>query len=245
MICAWRFMQNTIAGLGMITAPTQEMTLTQGQLIAAMVTPKADFFALFSVWLSMLIALFIPLATHTLRLLLKTQVIHRRRISSDAKGFIIGNLVVWFLYAALISVLQYMLIHSQAIDGVIHANALSISASFYIISGLFLLFYSNKNPSLYKELFLNYVNHAYTLSRHAPLVIGMQHAALCLQQQYRLLFIMLIGGLINSLTLLLIAAFILLQKLLLRLHHNAYRFSSLVCGLSLIMLGLYYFFTLL
>ena len=175
-----------------------------------------DFVLLFLMWAVMMVGMMLPSATPMILLYASVA----RKQGAEGKPFVpvglfaSGYLIVWTAFSFVAAGLQWMLEQTALL------SPMMISASPYLGGGL-LIAAGAYQLTPYKTACLKQCHTPFTFvalhwrtGTRGTLVMGMHHGAFCVGCCWALMALLFVGGVMNLAWVAIIAAFVLLEKLL-------------------------------
>jgi predicted metal-binding membrane protein len=196
-----------------------------------------DFLMLFVMWSVMMIAMMVPSAIPMVMVF--TAVNRNRRQRNQAYVptliFTLGYLIAWTGFSLLASGTQWRLHTADLLDPMMNANSRLLSGIVLVLAGIY-------QWTPYKEACLHqcrtplgFLMSEWREGRAGALIMGVRHGLFCVGCCWALMLVLFAVGVMNMLWVLLIAVFVLLEKIL-----SVARFVRIGSGMALIGWGMYW-----
>ncbi|MCL1049914.1 DUF2182 domain-containing protein [Shewanella abyssi] len=196
-----------------------------------------DIWMLFTMWAIMMAGMMLPAAAPVILLVEKLNQQRQRRHACYAPSlyFMLGYLLAWSFYSALITLVQYALHHLSLLsDMMISANN-TFTATLLLIAGIY-QFSPLKQACLAQcRSPLNFITTQWREGIGGAIWMGFKHGQYCLGCCWFLMALLFATGVMNLKWILLLTLLVMLEKLL-----PFGRFSSRVIGAILVVAGFYY-----
>lgn len=200
---------------------TMDMVMTES-MVKGMMKPMimpwswADFLSVFWMWAVMMVAMMVP-AVAPMVLLYTTLVRRSQSAQSPVLAttlFILGYLLVWWGFALLVTLIQWWLHQQDFLSSMMGSISAQMGSMVLILGGLF-------QWSPIKHACVNHCRSPFDhITSHwqsglsGAVRMGASHGLYCLGCCWFLMGLMFVAGVMNLLWMVLIAAYILIEKLM-------------------------------
>jgi predicted metal-binding membrane protein len=190
-----------------------------------------DFALMFIMWAVMMTAMMVPTAAP---MILTFATINRRRREQEQPFvptgvFISGYLIVWYGFAATVTLVQWALHQGALLSGMIGSTVPLLGGVILVAAGVF-QWTPMKNACLKQcRTPLGFIMTEWRDGPKGALVMGTRHGGFCLGCCWSLMGLLLVAGVMNLLWVAVIAAYILVEKVM-----PAGHWLGRVAGLALI-----------
>jgi predicted metal-binding membrane protein len=205
-LLAWAY----IVHMGRMTSPSASMAMPMSGDVGA---PELGY--LVPMWIVMMVAMMVPSAAPTI--LLFSSVARRRKTkgvpTASAAVFTAGYLLVWALYATIAAVVQWEL-HRLAL-----LSPSMVSASPWLGGGLLIMagvyqWLPTKGACLsHCQSPFGFFSTSWREGSSGALRMGIHHGSYCVGCCWALMALLFVAGVMNLLWVLVIAVFVLIEKL--------------------------------
>ncbi len=197
-----------------------------------------DFFMLFLMWLTMMLAMMTPTAAPMV--LMFATVNKQKRLKRQAHAstfiFLAGYLVAWAIFSVAASAIQWYLHASGLLNPMMNSRSYLMSSGILILAGLY-QWTPMKDICLRQcRTPLGFLMAAWQDGNWGACRMGLYHGVFCVGCCWALMAILFAVGVMNMLWVILITIFVLLEKVL-PVSHVAMRG---ITGLALIIWGAYW-----
>jgi predicted metal-binding membrane protein len=198
-----------------------------------------DFLMLVVMWSVMMIAMMVPSTIPMVMMFTAVNRNKRQRNQAYVPTFIftLGYLVAWIGFSLLASGAQWQLHTAGLLDPMMNSNSRLLSGIVLVLAGVY-------QWTPYKEACLRqcrtplgFLMSEWREGRAGALMMGVRHGLFCIGCCWALMLVLFAAGVMNMLWVLLIAVFVLLEKIL-----SVARFIRIGSGLGLIVWGMYWLF---
>src|SRR5882762_3107266 len=213
------YMAFNMPGLYPMDGPAMDgMPMDSGAMESMARSPwSASYFAaMFIMWVIMMVGMMVPSAASTILLFAALQGISEQgaRTYRATALFIFGYLLVWTAFSLVATAAEWGLSEAALLSPMLASTTPALSGVLFILAAVYQLT-PLKNACLRKcrspAQFL--VEHRRT-GRLGPLLLGMEHGAYCVGCCWVLMALLFTVGLMNLLWVAVIAAFVLVEKLM-------------------------------
>jgi predicted metal-binding membrane protein len=196
-----------------------------------------DLLMLFVMWSVMMIAMMVPSAIPMVMVFTAVNGSKRQRNQAYVSTFIftLGYLIAWIGFSLLASGAQWRLHTAGVLDPMMNSNS-------YLLSGIVLVLAGIYQWTPYKEACLHqcrtplgFLMSEWREGRFGALMMGARHGLFCIGCCWALMLVLFAVGVMNMLWVLLIAVFVLLEKIL-----SVTRLIRAGSGLVLLVWGTYW-----
>ena len=196
-----------------------------------------DFFMLFVMWSVMMVAMMVPSAIPMVMMFTAVNRNKRQRNQAYVSTFIftLGYLIAWTGFSLLVSVLQWRLHTAGLLDPMMNGSSRLLSGVVLVLAGVY-------QWTPYKEACLRqcrtplgFLMSEWREGKAGALMMGVRHGLFCVGCCWALMLVLFAVGVMNMLWVLLIAVFVLLEKIL-----SVARFVRAGSGLALLIWGAYW-----
>ena len=196
-----------------------------------------DFWMLFSMWAIMMAAMMIPSAIPMV--MVYTGLSRTRRKKglpyTSVLVFVAGYLLAWMLFSLGISFIQWPMHVAGAMNPMMESSTYLLSGAVLIAAGIY-QWTPYKNACLEKcRSPLGFLLNEWRKGTSGAVVMGLRHGLYCLGCCWALMLVLFAVGIMNVLWVLLIAGFVLVEKVM-----PAPKAIRLVSGAALVLWGGYW-----
>jgi predicted metal-binding membrane protein len=214
-VLAWAYLLRGSARMGAMT--------TEAQMHAAMgmadmrVWGLADWFALFVMWAVMMVAMMLPSAAPVIVLVLG---VYRRRADSRGRvastAFAAGYLIAWTIFSAAASALQVVLHRGALLAPDMQLSSAAVSGALLVSAGVY-QWLPIKGACLTQcRSPLGFLSRYWREGALGGFALGVRHGMFCVGCCWLLMTLLFVTGVMNLVWVAVIAAFVLLEKLMLQ-----------------------------
>jgi predicted metal-binding membrane protein len=192
-----------------------------------------------SMWAVMMAAMMLPSATP----MILTYATLVRRMRRDRDGhpeiaiFVLGYLLVWCAFSVLATALQWGLEHLALLSPMLVSSSHRLGGGLLLIAGLYQLLPVKEFCLKHCQSPFQFLTRRWRSGRTGALSMGLMHGAYCVGCCWALMLLLFVGGVMNLLWVALIAAFVLLEKVIPR----SWTFGRWISGGGLLAAGLLLF----
>ncbi len=230
---AWLYLWREAAAMAQMDMTGMDMGDMAGMAHGA---SGSSFGLIFLMWAVMMVGMMLPGAAPTI--LLYAAMVRK----NDERGAVLpavwvftsGYLAVWTLFSLLATALQIAMERAALLTPMMVSASRSLNAGILIVAGVY-------QWLPVKEICLSKCRNPlqFFMTRWRPgtggaLRMGAEHGTYCVGCCWLLMLLLFVAGVMNLLSVALIAAFALVEKLL-----PASRFTSLPAGAALVLIGLF------
>jgi predicted metal-binding membrane protein len=174
-----------------------------------------DLGLVFAMWAIMMVAMMLPSATPVI---LVFAAITRQRKSAraltDVAAFVAGYLTMWTGFSLLATIGQWGLLEARLVSPMMVASSPILSAGVLVATGVF-QFTQLKNRCLFQcRNPLAFVAAHWRKGARGAFALGIRHGIYCVGCCWLLMLLLFVLGVMNLLWVALLAAFVLLEKIL-------------------------------
>ncbi len=175
-----------------------------------------DFFMLFLMWLTMMLAMMTPSAAP---MVLMFSTVNKNKRSkqqpySSTFIFLLGYLVAWAIFSIVASAIQWPLHESGLLNPMMNSRSYLMSGGILVIAGLY-QWTPLKNACLKQcRTPLGFLMTAWKDGHFGAFRMGLHHGLFCVGCCWALMAILFAVGVMNMLWVVLITIFVLLEKIL-------------------------------
>lgn len=175
-----------------------------------------DFFMLFLMWFIMMIAMMTPSVSPMVMMF--TTVSRQKKLKKQPYAptfiFLAGYLVAWALFSIFASAVQWPLHESHLLNPMMNSNSYLLSGAILILAGAY-QWTPMKDACLSQcRTPLGFLMAAWKDGNAGAFQMGLYHGMFCVGCCWALMAVLLAVGVMNMLWVLLIAIFVLLEKIL-------------------------------
>ena len=175
-----------------------------------------DFFMLFFMWFSMMIAMMTPSVSPMV--MMYTTVSRAKKLKQQPYAptfiFLTGYLVAWALFSVFASAIQWPLHESNVLDPMMYNNSYLLSGAIILLAGIYQMT-PMKDACLNQcRTPLGFLMAAWKDGKSGAFQMGLYHGMFCVGCCWALMAVLLAVGVMNMLWVLLIAVFVLIEKIL-------------------------------
>ncbi len=204
-LLAWVYM---FAGAGMGDGSMAGMSVRT-------VWTAAHAAVVFAMWWIMMVAMMLPSASPTI--LLFSKISQRQRAAgkpfASVSVFTLGYLLVWGLFSAMATALQWGLDHSGLLSMMMESTSLALSAVILIAAGLWQLTPLKLACLRHCRSPLHFVTHGFRPGVRGALRMGTEHGLYCLGCCWFLMALLFYGGVMNLYWIVGLAIYVLIEKI--------------------------------
>ena len=197
-----------------------------------------DYFMLFIMWLSMMVAMMTPTATPMVMMFSTVNKHKKAKQQPYAPTFIFltGYLVAWAIFSLVISAIQWPLHENGLLNPMMNSRSYLMSGGLLILAGLY-QWTPMKDVCLKQcRTPLGFLMTAWRDGNWGAFNMGLYHGLFCVGCCWALMVILFAVGVMNMLWVILITIFVLLEKIL----PFSPLIMRLITGLALIAWGTYW-----
>lgn len=242
---AWGYLLNMaadMANMAMPEIPMPEMSMNNMADMAMDMTTlmpwsALDVFFLFIMWAVMMVAMMLPSAAP---MILTFQTVNQRRPQHRAIPtylFVSGYLAVWILYSGAATLLQWFLHHQALINSSMEVSHPLLSGGILIGAGVFQWTRLKERCLTQCRSPLMFLMAHWREGAKGAFTMGLHHGSYCTGCCWLLMLVLFVAGVMNLFAVLLIAMFVLAEKLL---PHGI--LFARISGVILIMAGCWQFY---
>ncbi len=189
----------------------------------------------FVMWAVMMIAMMVPVAVPTL--IIFRQIHKGGRLLIDSFVFVVGYFVVWFLFALIAAIGQWVLHNGGHLQDMSFSVRGSVAGLLFILVGLYQLT-PFKNACLARcQSPVSFFMNGWRDGSVGVFQMGLSHGLFCLGCCWMLMLLMFAGGVMSILTMATLSGFLLAERLISRQS-----LSRFLPAIVLIFAGILYFF---
>jgi predicted metal-binding membrane protein len=208
-LLAWAYI---LLGAGMDMASMQMQTMSMPGMAMPSAWTASYFFLMLAMWAVMMIAMMLPSAAPMI-LLFATIERRRRQESPFVATFVFAAayIVVWIGFSLTATLLQWQLDRLALLSPMMATTSKLIGGGIFLAAGLY------QFTPLKQACLRNCQSPLEFISRYwemGPFGIGIRHGLYCVGCCWMLMLLLFVGGIMNLIWVALIAAVILLEKLL-------------------------------
>ena len=212
IVLAWAYL---LLGAGMAT---QMMDMGGGRMMA--MRPQwtlAYGLVVFLMWAVMMVAMMLPSAAPVT--LLVWSIAHKRREAGGAPGlstapFVLGYLLVWLLFAAAATLLQWRLVAAGVLSETMAVASMVVAGGVLILAGIYQWTPLKQACLRHCRSPLEFLLHHWRDGARGALVSGIRHGGFCFGCCWMLMALLFIGGIMNLIWIAGIALIVLIEKTL-------------------------------
>ena len=212
LLC-WLYLYRMTAGMSAIAAE-HDMHAAMGMADMASWGP-AELFGLFLMWVVMMAGMMLPSAAPVILLVLNT---YRRRGGRDATwsttAFVLGYLVAWTAFSAAAASLQAVLHRTALLSPAMVSQSAVIAAGIFLIAGAYQWMPVKAACLTHCRSPLHFLTHEWREGAAGGFVMGCRHGLFCVGCCWALMLLLFAVGVMNLVWVAIIAAFVLVEKLL-------------------------------
>jgi len=195
-----------------------------------------DLLLLFVMWSVMMVAMMAPTAAP---MVLTFASVNRRRRQSQRPYaptgfFLLGYLLAWTIFSASATAAQWALHGAALLSPMMVSTSAALGAAILIAAGIFQLTPLKHACLSHCRTPLTFIMTEWREGAGGAIWMGLRHGAFCLGCCWILMLLLFVTGVMNLLWVGIITAFVLLEKIAPAPH-----WISRICGLALIMWGLW------
>ena len=175
-----------------------------------------DFFMLFLMWFTMMIAMMTPTIVPMVMMFTTVNKSKKQKQQPYAPTslFLIGYLLAWGLFSIVVSLIQWPLHESGLLNPMMNSRSYLLSGGILILAGLY-QFTPLKDVCLNQcRTPLGFIMTAWKEGYVGALKMGFHHGTFCVGCCWALMLILFAVGVMNMLWVILITIFVLLEKVL-------------------------------
>jgi len=213
VVLAWAYLVRAAASMRAMA--------TEAQMHAAMGMADmhawglGDWFGLFVMWAIMMIAMMLPSAAPVILLVLG---MYRRRVEPQARlaaaAFVAGYLVAWTAFSVAASAAQVAFHRAALLAPDMRSSSSALSGAILILAGLY-QWLPVKNTCLsHCQSPLGFLSQHWREGTSGGFLLGLRHGAFCVGCCWLLMTLLFVVGVMNLLWVAVLAAFVLIEKLL-------------------------------
>ena len=175
-----------------------------------------DFLLMFGMWVVMMVGMMVPTAVRTVLIFARigASAATRGRTFVSAYWFMAGYVLIWTLFSAVATILQWVLDQAALLSPMMVSTSSVLGALMLISAGIWQF-------SPVKDTCLRHCRSpAMYLATHfrpgisGALILGVRHGVYCLGCCWLLMGLLFVGGVMNLIWIAAITAFVLIEKLL-------------------------------
>jgi predicted metal-binding membrane protein len=212
IVLAWAYL---LIGAGI---PMQTMDMGGGQVMA--MRPEwtlAYGLVVFLMWAVMMVAMMLPSAAPVT--LLVATIARKRREAGTAPGlstapFVFGYLAVWFLFAAVATVLQWRLDIAKQLSPTMALASTVAAGGVLVVAGIYQWTPLKEACLTHCRSPLDFIMHHWRDGALGAFVSGARHGAFCFGCCWMLMALLFVGGIMNLAWIAGIALLVLIEKTL-------------------------------
>lgn len=196
-----------------------------------------DFFMLFIMWFSMMIAMMTPSVTPMVLMFLTVN--RQKRLKAQPYTsiftFLTGYLVAWGLFSALASAVQWPLHERGLLNPMMYSTSYLLSGAVLVLAGIY-QWTPMKDACLHQcRTPLGFLMASWKDGSLGAFQMGLHHGLFCVGCCWALMVILFSVGVMNMLWVVLIAVFVLLEKIL----PFSATVTRIITGIGLVAWGIY------
>ena len=213
-----------VAGIGWLYLFYMAWAMENMHLVEMWMPPRGgtrawtiwDFFMLFVMWLTMMVAMMTPTATPMVMMF--STVTKQKKIRQQPYAptfiFLTGYLVAWAIFSLVISAIQWPLHESGLLNPMMNSRSYLLSGGILILAGLY-QWTPMKDVCLKQcRTPLGFLMTAWKDGYWGAFNMGLHHGLFCVGCCWALMAILFAVGVMNMLWVILITIFVLLEKIL-------------------------------
>ena len=211
-LLAWVYLVRDAASMNAMTMETR--------MHAAMGMPDmhvwgvADWLSLFAMWSIMMIAMMLPSAAPVVLLVLG---VYRRRNDPQARlasaTFVGGYLVAWTVFSAAASAIQIGLHRAALLNADMRSTSVVVSGLLLIAAGVYQWLPLKNTCLTHCRSPLGFLSQYWREGVGGGLTMGVRHGVFCVGCCWILMLLLLVVGVMNVAWVALLAAFVVVEKL--------------------------------
>jgi predicted metal-binding membrane protein len=212
-VLCWVYLYRMTAGMSAIAAE-HDMHAAMGMADMAS-WGAAEILGLFVMWVVMMAGMMLPSATPVILLVLNTD---RRRGGREATwstaAFVVGYLVAWTGFSAAAASLQAVLHRSALLSPAMVSQSAAIAAAIFFIAGAYQWMPVKAACLTHCRSPIHFLTHEWREGAAGGLIMGLRHGLYCIGCCWALMLLLFAVGVMNLAWVAIIAAFVLVEKLL-------------------------------
>lgn len=197
----------------------------------------ADLFMLFAVWSVMMIAMMVPSAMPMIMMFTAVNRGRRQRDQTYVPTFIftLGYLVAWVGFSLIVALAQWRLHVTGLLDSKMNSNSSLLNGIVLVAAGVY-QWTPLKEACLHQcRTPLGFLASSWRDGRLGAMTMGLRHGLFCIGCCWAMMLVMLAVGVMNMLWALLIAVFVVIEKIM-----PLARTVRAISGLGLVAWGMYW-----
>lgn len=173
----------------------------------------------FLMWSIMMVGMMMPSASPMVLLYARVsrhrdnQPSHRNDLTKELSLCIAGYLLVWTLFSALATALQYGLESLALLSPILVSTSHILAGALLILAGLYQLTPWKENCLRLCQMPAAFIASHYRPGAKGALKMGLQHGAYCVGCCWALMLLLFVGGVMNLWWVLLLTLYVLVEKL--------------------------------
>jgi predicted metal-binding membrane protein len=228
IVLAWAYLIRAAADMQVMASDAQ-MHAAMG--MADMRTwGLADWFGLFTMWAIMMIAMMLPSAAPVILLVLG---MYRRRAAPEtgrsAAAFVAGYVLAWTGFSVAASAAQVGLHRAALLAPDMHLSSSALSGAILILAGVYQWSPLKASCLSHCQSPLGFLSRYWREGTVNGLVLGLRHGMFCVGCCWLLMALLFVVGVMNLVWVVVLAAFVLTEKLF---HRGAWLARIAGCAVT-------------
>jgi predicted metal-binding membrane protein len=222
-LLSWFYLFHLAAGMDMAEMdamdgmPGMDMpSMAMEPTAAAQINPIVDFVLLAVMWMIMMVGMMVPSAAPTI--LLCAAIERKRAEVNPVLGrtalFVGGYFLVWGAFSIVAAAAQTALSRAGLVSMEMAVTSAALAGAVFVLAGLYEFTPLKNRCLIHCRSPLEWIPHHMRPGRTGALRMGLEHGAYCLGCCWVLMLLLFAGGVMNLLWVAVIAAIVLVQKLL-------------------------------